>query len=91
MSTKGLYHYPAMITNDSMATEIAQFAPGGPFTANSTAAVINNIGGRQQMVWFTSWATDWSPTSNFLQHAWITWATRGLCMHDLSAYLIAVR
>jgi hypothetical protein len=24
------------------------------------------------------WATDWSPTSALLQHAWITWVTRGL-------------
>lgn len=30
------------------------------------------------MVFFLSWATDWSPTSAFLQHAYITWMTRGL-------------
>src|SRR5947207_14721384 len=81
MSTEGLWHYPATITNASIATGIAQFAPGGPFNTASTAAVINKIGGRQQMVWFTSWATDWSSTSNFLQHAWIHWVTRGLCMY----------
>lgn len=31
------------------------------------------------MVWFISFATDWSQTSNFLQHAYIHWITRGLC------------
>jgi hypothetical protein len=30
------------------------------------------------MVFFTSFATDWAPTSNYLQHAWIHWITRGL-------------
>lgn len=30
------------------------------------------------MVFFIPWATDWSSTSNYLQHAWITWMTRGL-------------
>jgi hypothetical protein len=79
MSTQGLWHYPAIINNASIAWEIAQFAPSGSFTTPTTAAVINNIGGRQQMVWFTSWATDWSPTSNFLQHTYINWMTRGLC------------
>jgi hypothetical protein len=31
------------------------------------------------MVWFIGWATDWSLTSNYLQHSWIHWVTRGLC------------
>lgn len=30
------------------------------------------------MAFFIPFATDWSPTSNYLQHAWITWITRGL-------------
>lgn len=30
------------------------------------------------MAFFISFDTTWSPTSNFLQHAWITWLTRGL-------------
>ena len=77
MSTQGLYHYPATITNSSIATTIAEFGPSGIFTEDTTAAVINNIGGREQMVWFISWASDWSPTSTYLDHAWITWMTRG--------------
>ena len=31
------------------------------------------------MVWFLGWATEWSQTSNYLQHAYIHWMTRGLC------------
>ncbi|KAL3424693.1 hypothetical protein PVAG01_03974 [Phlyctema vagabunda] len=89
VSTAGLWHYPASITNSSIATEFASFAPtfatngtmgtnSSAFTTKSTAGVINNFGDRQQMVFFISWATDWAQTSNYLQHAWIHWATRGL-------------
>ncbi|OCK84856.1 hypothetical protein K432DRAFT_319527 [Lepidopterella palustris CBS 459.81] len=72
VSIAGIWHYPATITNSSIAWEVAHFANSG------TAAVVNNIGGRQQQVWFLPFATDWSPASNFLQHAWIHWMTRGL-------------
>ncbi|KAF2673281.1 hypothetical protein BT63DRAFT_410307 [Microthyrium microscopicum] len=81
ISTAGLYHYPAVITDSSIAKEVAQFAPSsdGQFATTTTAAVINTFtGGRQQFVWFTSFATDWSQTSAYLQHAHIHWMTRGL-------------
>ncbi|KAI9049443.1 hypothetical protein LZ554_006475 [Drepanopeziza brunnea f. sp. 'monogermtubi'] len=79
MTTINQWHYPATITDPATTVEIAQFAAGGDFSNPSTAAVINSFaGGRQQMVWFTSWGTDWSVTSNFLQHAHIHWMTRGL-------------
>ena len=55
-----------------MAWEVAKFSTSG------SAAVINQIGTRQQMVWFLPFALDWAPSSNVLQHAWITWVTRGL-------------
>ncbi|KAB5559933.1 hypothetical protein GE09DRAFT_1115011 [Coniochaeta sp. 2T2.1] len=87
VTTEGLWHYPATITNTSVATEVAQFAPAGSFTTKTTAAVINNFGTRQQMVWFISWATDWSPTSNYLQHAWIHWVTRGIFVGSRKIYL----
>lgn len=86
VSTAGLWHYPANITNSSIATSIASFDPAGQFTKNTTAAVINNIGGRQQMVWFMGWATDWSQTSNYLQHTYISWMTRGLCKSCLHSH-----
>ncbi|EHL02098.1 hypothetical protein M7I_1877 [Glarea lozoyensis 74030] len=78
LSTDGLYHYPASITDKSIATEFAQFATAKGFKTKSTAAVINTFSGRQQMVWFIGFATDWSATSAILNHAWITWVTRGL-------------
>lgn len=77
VSTQGLYHYPATVSDATTTWQIAQFAAGGGFQA-STAAVINNFAGRQQMAFFIGWATDWSATSNLLQHAYITWLTRGL-------------
>jgi hypothetical protein len=77
MTTQGLWHYNAQVTDTTTTKQIAQFGAGGGFPA-STAAVINNFSGRQQMVFFISWATEWSQTSNFLQHAYITWMTRGI-------------
>lgn len=87
MSTSGLWHYPARITNSTIAKEVAQFGPGGSFASTTSAAIINTFGSRQQMVWFTSWATSWSPTSTFLQHAYIQWMTRGLFIGRRRVYL----
>jgi hypothetical protein len=64
-----------------MAWEIASFTNSG------TAAVVNRIGDRQQMVWFMPFALDWAPSSNILQHAWITWVTRGLYVGFRRIYL----
>lgn len=49
VSTLGLYHYPATITNTTIATEFAKFGASTGFSKASTAAVINNINGRQQV------------------------------------------
>lgn len=80
MSTKGIYHYPSQITNSTLAKEFLQLGASsdGQFTTTSTAGVINNIGGREQMVFYVPFATDWAMTSVWLQHAWIDWGTRGL-------------
>lgn len=78
ISTLGLYHYGATVADTATTTEIAQFAPNSQLTTRTTAAVINNFSGRQQMAFFIGWATQFSPTSNVLQHAYITWLTRGL-------------
>lgn len=78
VSTEGLWHYPATISNTTSTKQIASFAANSAFTTNSTAAVINNFDGRQQMAFFIGFDTTWSATSNYLQHAWITWITRGL-------------
>lgn len=80
MSTKGIYHYPAQITNSTIAKEFLQLGASSDnqFNATSTAGVINTIGGREQMVFYVPFATDWAVTSVWLQHAWIDWGTRGL-------------
>lgn len=78
ISTVGLYHYAATVADPATTTEIARFESNSQIASSYTAAVINNFDGRQQMVFFISWATDFSVTSNFLQHAYITWITRGL-------------
>lgn len=72
VSIANIFHTPATITNTSIAWEVAKFSKGG------SAAVINQIGSRQQMVWFMPFALDWAASSNILQHAWISWLTRGL-------------
>jgi hypothetical protein len=89
MSTRNMYHYPAIITDIATTWEVAKYSSSddGAFTEDTTAAVINDFAGRQQMVWFGSWATEWSPTSNFLQHSYIHWMTRGLFLGARKTYL----
>jgi hypothetical protein len=79
LGTGGLFHFPAKITNSSWTWEVAAFEPADLFKTRTTAAVINNIDGREQMAFFISWGSDWSATSTYLQHAWIAWITRGVC------------
>ncbi|GES57607.1 extracellular serine-rich protein [Aspergillus terreus] len=78
VSTQGLWHYPATISNTTTTKEIAKFAANSVTSGETTAAVINNFSGREQMAFFIGFDTTWSATSNYLQHAWITWITRGL-------------
>ncbi|KAF2115113.1 hypothetical protein BDV96DRAFT_93757 [Lophiotrema nucula] len=81
VSIANIFHSPAKITNSSIAWEVAKFSNSG------TAAVINQIGARQQMVWFLPFALDWAASSNILQHAWINWITRGLYVGFRRTYL----
>ncbi|KAJ5895188.1 hypothetical protein N7495_006879 [Penicillium taxi] len=76
VSTEGLYHYSALITNTTSTKQIASFA--NTDGTSSVAAVINDFDGRQQMVFHISLDPTWSATSAYIQHAWITWITRGL-------------
>ncbi|KAH9863828.1 hypothetical protein J1614_009760 [Plenodomus biglobosus] len=81
ISIANIFHSPATITNSSIAWEVAKFSTAG------TAAVINRIGDRQQMVWFMPFALDWAAPSNIIQHSWITWLTRGLFVGFRRIYL----
>ncbi|KAL3492289.1 hypothetical protein BJX62DRAFT_250708 [Aspergillus germanicus] len=78
VSTKGLWHSPAVIANSSTTKAIATFGPNQLFQSETVAAVVNNFDGREQMAFFIAFDTTWSATSTYLQHAWITWITRGL-------------
>ncbi|KAL3441770.1 extracellular serine-rich protein [Aspergillus insuetus] len=78
VSTKGLWHYPAVIANSSTTKAIATFGANQLFKNETVAAVINNFDGREQMAFFIAFDPTWSATSTYLQHAWITWITRGL-------------
>ncbi|KAH8593992.1 hypothetical protein B0O99DRAFT_184431 [Bisporella sp. PMI_857] len=79
LSTIGLYHYPAAVTDSSKATAFVQFGVASGFSSTgSVGGVINDFSGRQQMVFFIDFATAWSLTSSVLTHAWIHWATRGI-------------
>ncbi|EEU43436.1 uncharacterized protein NECHADRAFT_45195, partial [Fusarium vanettenii 77-13-4] len=86
LSTKGIWHYPATIT-DSNTKQIAKFGPGGDYTEDTVAGVINTFEGREQFVWFIGWAADWSQTTNFLQHAHIHWITRGVFLGKRKVHL----
>jgi hypothetical protein len=86
LSTTGLYHYIGQVTDPTTTTEIARYDSSGT-TPGGTAAVINNFNGREQMVFFISWATDFSQTSAVLQHEFITWMTRGLYVGYRRVYL----
>ncbi|KAJ5541157.1 hypothetical protein N7494_006233 [Penicillium frequentans] len=78
VSTEGLYHYSASILNTNNTKSIASFAANSVVDTVTTAAVINDFDGREQMVFHMSLDPSWSATSAFVQHAWITWMTRGL-------------
>ncbi|KAH7020337.1 hypothetical protein EDB80DRAFT_562960, partial [Ilyonectria destructans] len=87
MATDGLYHVPATITDTATTKAVAMFGIATGFTSESVAAVINNFSGREQFVWFMSWAPDWSETSSFLQHAHIHWMTRGVFLGKRKVHL----
>ncbi|KAL6406431.1 hypothetical protein AUP68_09225 [Ilyonectria robusta] len=87
LSTKGLYHVPATITDTNTTRAVAKFGTATGFTSESVAAVINNFNGREQFVWFISWAPDWSQTSSFLQHSHIHWLTRGVFLGKRKVHL----
>ncbi|KAH8686270.1 hypothetical protein BGZ61DRAFT_533827 [Ilyonectria robusta] len=87
VSTSGLWHVPASITDTSTTKQIAKFGISTGYTSETVAAVINNFNGREQFVWFIGWAPAWSLTSNYLQHAHIHWLTRGLFLGKRKTHL----
>ncbi|KAG8413411.1 hypothetical protein J3458_012975 [Metarhizium acridum] len=89
VSTQGLWHYPATITNTTTTKEVASFDAAAGFPSKTTAAVVHSANGREQMVWFISWDPTWSQTSSYLQHAYIHWMTRSLFVGKRQSHLSA--
>jgi hypothetical protein len=58
LSTLGLYHYPATITNSSTTVAFATFGTTTGFTSTTVAGVINTFSGRQQVCTFHGKRTD---------------------------------
>jgi hypothetical protein len=87
LSTLGLWHYPAIITDPTTTWEVASLDPAASYTTKTSGAVINKFGTREQMVFFITWASEWSRTSNYLNHAWINWMTRGIFIGRRRIYL----
>jgi hypothetical protein len=77
LSTVGLWHYPAIITDATSTSSFLTFAANANYTTSNVAGVIQNFAGREQMVFFVEGAS-WSLTSNYMGHVWFHWGYRGL-------------
>ena len=77
LSTVGLWHYPATITDPTSTTAFLEFAPNTEYPDPTVGGIIQNISGREQMVLFIDGGT-WSLTTNYLCHAWFHWGYRGI-------------
>ncbi|KAJ3039533.1 hypothetical protein HDV00_012109 [Rhizophlyctis rosea] len=89
IATSGLYHVPASITNTTTTRSFLTLGASsdGGFTAGSSAGVIIKYDdGREQMAFYISFGW-WSPTSVFLSHIYVPWATRQLYQGFRRIYL----
>jgi hypothetical protein len=76
LSTADLWHFPAIITNTSIATPILNFMPdsGNEIPVVTVAAALIQIDGRQQLSIFVEPGM-WSITTRKLASLWVTWGT----------------
>jgi hypothetical protein len=77
LSTDGLWHYPATITDNTTTTEFLQFGTNTDYPTETVAGVLQDFAGRQQMVFFLTGGS-WSQTTMYLSHVWFQWGYRGL-------------
>ncbi|KAJ3277501.1 hypothetical protein HDU76_010339 [Blyttiomyces sp. JEL0837] len=80
LSSSGLYHIPAKITDASLASAVLYFDPiaAGPTDQTVAAALIQNPRGGvafQQLSFFLPFAT-WSDTSKSLNQVWYSWGMK---------------
>jgi hypothetical protein len=76
LSTVGLWHYPATVTNFTTTTPFLAFGTNQEYNSPTVAGVIQNLGGRQQMVFFLTGAS-WSSTTTSLGSIWFSWGYQG--------------
>ncbi|KAJ3126134.1 hypothetical protein HK098_007845 [Nowakowskiella sp. JEL0407] len=89
LSSIGLYHYPAVITDPSYAKPVIKFKGGAQnnFPTDTVGGVIiTQPTGREEMVFFIGFGW-WSPTSLVLGHMWFAWGTRGLYQGSRQIYM----
>ena len=72
LTTVGLWHYPAVITNPTTTTPFLRFAPNSQFPNTTLAGVTQNLDGRQQMIFLLAGAS-WSSTTKYLGRLWLIW------------------
>jgi hypothetical protein len=72
LSTDGLWHYPAIITDTTTTTAFLQFGTNADYPTPTVAGVLQNFAGRQQMVLFLTGGS-WSETTLSLGGLWIEW------------------
>lgn len=77
LSTYGLWHSPAVITDATTTTAVLEFGTNVDYSVETVAGVIQNFSGREQMVIFISGAS-WCLTSNYIGHVWFHWGYRGI-------------
>jgi hypothetical protein len=76
LSTIGLWHYPAAIIDATTTTPFLEFAPNTEFDTTTVAGILQNFGGREQMVVFLMGGS-WSSTTNYIGDIWFNWGYQG--------------
>ena len=89
LSTVGLWHYPATITDFNTTSAFILFGTNQLYATNSVAGVIQNFGGRQQMVFFLTGAS-WSATTNYLGQIWYQWGYSGASPVTISSTALVI-
>jgi hypothetical protein len=78
LSTLNLWHFPAVITDNTTVTPFLRFEANSIFAEESIAGVTKRYSdGREQMGFFLSGAT-WSQATMYLAHVWFHWGYRGM-------------
>lgn len=87
LSTLGLWHFPAVVTDTTTVTPFLQFEPNSVFPVESVAGVTKIYSdGREEMGMFIGGGS-WSRTTIYLGHVWFHWGYRGMYSGFRRVYL----